>query len=301
MDLKQFQGKLGIPENGGKVLRKSQELQRLSKVHFNASEFGVGEICKAVLCVELACQSLQVLFDRQRAIRCSGLSEKAYMRSSHALQNALGLRKKVDVRELAVQFGCVRLIATVHKTIALYQQRFVAALPESRRSSADFNRPVFTSVAFYLCAKKHKLKVDKPKLMEVCGSSDSEFSHVTASMMDLCFDVLGTTKEKKDPKSVKTNRDLLDALPGKRKSSDDDSDSDDEPLDDEDQVEVPGLKRSKKAPEKESYKEWRDSVIAAREVVRRVVSETGVGSKKPAAKQKQMQLNFQPVIPSPAT
>lgn len=41
MDLKQLQMKLGIPENGGKVLRKSQELQRLSKVHFNSSAFGV--------------------------------------------------------------------------------------------------------------------------------------------------------------------------------------------------------------------------------------------------------------------
>lgn len=35
---------------------------------------------------------LQVDFDRQKAIRISGLSEKAYIRSLTNLQNALGLR-----------------------------------------------------------------------------------------------------------------------------------------------------------------------------------------------------------------
>lgn len=39
-----------------------------------------------------------------------------------------------------------------------FKDRFTAALPASRKTSADFTRPVFTAVAFYLCAKKHKVK-----------------------------------------------------------------------------------------------------------------------------------------------
>lgn len=38
-----------------------------------------------------------------------------------------------------------------------YKERFLASLPASRRANADFARPVFTAVAFYLCAKKHKV------------------------------------------------------------------------------------------------------------------------------------------------
>ena len=38
-----------------------------------------------------------------------------------------------------------------------YKDRFLASLPASRRASADFTRPVFTAVAFYLCAKRHKV------------------------------------------------------------------------------------------------------------------------------------------------
>lgn len=130
-----------------------------------------------------------------------------------------------------------------------YKERFVAALLEFRPSSADFSRPVFTALAFYLCARRNKLKVDRTRLIGICGISDSEFSSVAASMNDLCFDIVGISKEKKDPKSVKNNRDLLDALPCKRRHEDDgESDSCNESIDDEDGLEVPGLKRPKKMP-----------------------------------------------------
>nr|GEU60215.1 origin of replication complex subunit 6 [Tanacetum cinerariifolium] len=101
-----------------------------------------------------------------------------------------------------------------------YRERFTASLPPTRRASADFSRPVFTATGFYLCAKKHKLKVDKSKLIELSGSSEDEFSSVSTSMKDICFDVFGVEKEKKDPKSVKGNRDLLDAIPEKRQDED---------------------------------------------------------------------------------
>ncbi|KAB2096946.1 hypothetical protein ES319_A01G138000v1 [Gossypium barbadense] len=86
------------------------------------------------------------------------------------------------------------------------RDRFLASLPSSRQASADFTRPVFTAVAFYLCAKKHKLKIDKVRLIEVCGTSESELSCVSTSMKDLCHDVFGISSEKKDPKEVKGNR-----------------------------------------------------------------------------------------------
>ncbi|KAG6547321.1 hypothetical protein Mapa_011258 [Marchantia paleacea] len=273
MDMKQLQVKLGLPENL-KLTRKAEELQRLSRVHFNSSAFGVGEVCKAVLCFELACISLQVAFDRQKAIRCSGLSEKAYTRSSNAMQNALNLRKKLDVRELAVQFGCVRLIKLAQDVLALYQSRFVAALPEARRSSADFNRPIFTAVAFYLCVRKNKLKVDKAKLIDLCGTSDSEFSNVSASMLDLCFDTLGTQKEKKSTKDSKASKGLLDAIPGKRKTSGDESESEGEEMDKENIDVVPGLKRSKKSVQDAAYEEWKAALLTARAAVKRSVSGT---------------------------
>ncbi|KAI5061835.1 hypothetical protein GOP47_0022374 [Adiantum capillus-veneris] len=289
MDLTNLEGKLGLAGCPA-AIRKAKELQRLSKLQFDSSAFGLGEVCKAVLCFELACSLLHVDMDRQKAIRISGLSEKAYIRSLTNLQNALGLRPALDVRELAVQFGCVRLVGSVQRVLTEFKQRFVAALPASRKGNADFSRPVFTAVAFYLCAKKHKLKVDKMRLIESCGTSESEFATVSTSMLDLCFDMVGIQKEKKNSKSVKCNRDLLDALPSKRRLEDEHSDSDSDPSD-EDAPEVPGMNLSKKKA-KASYEAWKASVVTARDT-----SKPGPDTNK---RTRQATLNFLKTPSTPA-
>ncbi|CAF2139247.1 unnamed protein product [Brassica napus] len=54
-----------------------------------------------------------------------------------------------------------------------YTERFLASVPASRRANADFTRPVSTS------------------------------------MIDLCYDCVGVSKEKKDAKEVKGNRGMF--------------------------------------------------------------------------------------------
>ncbi|XP_009360345.1 origin of replication complex subunit 6 [Pyrus x bretschneideri] len=254
MDLSDIARKLDLSDSKH-VIRRAAELRRLCDIQFDSSIIGVGEVCKAVICLEIAATRSGLLFDRKKAIMLSGMSEKAYTRSYNSMQNGLGVKNKLDVRELAIQFGCVRIIPFVQKALSLYKTRFLASLPASRRASADFTRPVFIAVAFYLCAKKHKLKVDKLKLIELCGASETEFSSVSTSMKDLCFDVCGTEKEKKDPKDVKGNRELLDVLPEKRKLEDGgySSDEGNEPS---------SYKRHKKM-EKHAYEGWKTSVLTS--------------------------------------
>ncbi|XP_022156643.1 origin of replication complex subunit 6 [Momordica charantia] len=254
MDLSDIARKLELSDSEN-LIRKAGELRRLSDLHLNSSVIGVGEVCKAVICLEIAATRLGILFDRPGAIKLSGMSEKAYTRSFNLLQNGLGFKNRLDIRELAVQFGCVRLVTSVQKGLSLYKDRFVASLPASRRANADFSRSVFTAVAFYLCAKKNKLKVDKVKLIELSGTSESEFSCVATSMKDLCFDVFGIANEKKDPRDANGNRDLLDALPEKRKLEDGGHLSDDD-------EEFPRSKRRKPMAE-HAYNQWKSSVIAS--------------------------------------
>ncbi|KAM0823837.1 hypothetical protein ACQ4PT_070598 [Festuca glaucescens] len=210
MDMSAIAARLGL-SGSRPVVRKAAELRRLCDINFDSSVLGIGEVCKAIICLEIAATKFQVIFDRAEAVRMSGMSDKAYIRSFNALQNGLGVN---------------------------YKERFLAALPPSRRSSTDFGRPVFTAAAFYLCAKRHKLKVDKLKLIDLCGTSSSEFTTVSTSMADLCFDVFGIAKEKKDPTTIKGNRELLDVLPSKRKHEDDSDNSDESSGDDQDELDV---------------------------------------------------------------
>ncbi|KAM5567182.1 origin of replication complex subunit 6 [Rosa sericea] len=254
MDLSDIAKKLDLSDSK-QVVRRAAELRRLCDIQFDSSVIGVGEVCKAVICLEIAATRSGILFDRQKAIKLSGMSEKAYTRSFNSLQNGLGVKNKLDVRELAIQFGCVRIIPFVQKGLSLYKTRFLASLLPSRRAGADFTRPVFVAVAFYFCAKKHKLKVDKIKLIELSGTSEAEFSSVSVSMKDLCFDVYGTEKEKKDPKEVKGNRELLDVLPEKRKVEDGGYSSD--------EGSEPSCYKKRKTMDKQAYEGWKKTVIAS--------------------------------------
>ncbi|KAI9100170.1 hypothetical protein K1719_024388 [Acacia pycnantha] len=192
------------------AVRKALELRRLCYVQFDSSVIGVGEVCKAIICLEIAATWMGILFDRSSAIRLSGMSEKAYIRSYNLMHNSIGVKTKLDVRELAIQFGC-----------------------------------------------KHKLKVDKLKLIEQCGTSESEFSSVSTSMKDLCRDTFGVAKEKKDPREVKTNRDLLDALPEKRRTEDGGYSSDERPN-------LSNYKKHKQM-EKHDYEKCKSSVLASKD------------------------------------
>ncbi|KAL2663392.1 hypothetical protein AAZV13_02G095200 [Glycine max] len=267
MDVSELAKKLGLSDSK-LLVRKAAELRRLCDVQFDSSVIGVGEVAKSLICLEIAATRLGVLFDRSSAVRLSGMSERAYIRSYNSLHNGLGVKMKLDVRELAIQFGCVRIIPFVRDGLKLYKDRFVSSLPASRRASADFTRPVFTAVAFYLCAKKHKLKVDKLKLIELCGTSESEFSS------DLCHDVFGVAKEKKDPKEVQSNRDLLDVLPSKRKAEDGGYSSEDGP-------ELSSYKKAKKM-EKHDYEKWKSSVLSSNKQ----------NKKAPCKRTRQTSLNF---------
>ncbi|KAL5099507.1 hypothetical protein RYX36_003834 [Vicia faba] len=198
MDISEISKKLGLSDSK-LLIRKAAELRRLCDVHFDSSIIGVGEVAKAIICMEIAATRLGVLFDRSSAVKLSGMSERAYIRSYNSLHNGIGVKLKLDVRELAIRFGCVRIIPYVRDGLKHYKDRFLASLLAARRASADFTRLMFMVVAFYLSAKKQK---------------------VSTSMKDLCHDVFGVAKEKKDPTELKTNRDLLDVLPSKRKAED---------------------------------------------------------------------------------
>ncbi|KAL3638523.1 Origin of replication complex subunit 6 [Castilleja foliolosa] len=72
-------------------------------------------------------------------------------------------------------------------------------------------------------------------------------------MMDLCFDVLGISKEKKDPKKIKGNRELLDALPEKMRLEDDSYSSGDE--------DEHSAYKKRKQTEKQDHDEWKIAVM----------------------------------------
>ncbi|GAB2286427.1 Origin of replication complex subunit 6 [Dionaea muscipula] len=98
MDISEITMKLDLVENK-LVVQKVAELRCLCDVKFECSSIGIGEICKAVICLEIAANRFEVIFDRQRAMRLSGMSENAYNRSFNSLQNVLDVKSQLDIRD----------------------------------------------------------------------------------------------------------------------------------------------------------------------------------------------------------
>ncbi|WRX17189.1 Origin recognition complex [Theobroma cacao] len=118
MDLSDIARKLDLSEQK-LLVRKAAELHHLCHVQFDSSIIG-GEVCRAIICLEIAATRFgEVIFDRQKAIKLRGMSEKAYNRSFNSLQNGLNIKTTLDIRELGIQFGCVRLIPFVKKSLSL--------------------------------------------------------------------------------------------------------------------------------------------------------------------------------------
>ena len=81
---------------------------------------------------------------------------------------------------LQVATWCFNVILRVDFIHFSYKERFLAALPPSRRASTDFGRPVFTAAAFYLCAKRHKVLACFSNSVLCCSAMHRRFVFFSA-------------------------------------------------------------------------------------------------------------------------
>ncbi|KAL5198643.1 hypothetical protein ABZP36_002155 [Zizania latifolia] len=78
MDMSAIASRLGL-SGSRHAVRKAAELRRLCDVTLDSvsSVLGIGEVCKATICLEIAASKFQVMFDRAEAVRMTGMSDKA--------------------------------------------------------------------------------------------------------------------------------------------------------------------------------------------------------------------------------
>lgn len=112
------------------------------------------------MCVELACGVVDSgrALSRAEFLRSCCASPRVYQTAFTLLQRTLGAVPRVELRELAVQYGCGKLEPAVRAALAAYRERFLAALPRAQWPAADFSRPAFLAVAFYHVARRQRVK-----------------------------------------------------------------------------------------------------------------------------------------------
>eukprot|EP00696_Hemimastix_kukwesjijk_P010837 gnl/Hemi2/23640_TR7932_c0_g1_i1.p1 gnl/Hemi2/23640_TR7932_c0_g1~~gnl/Hemi2/23640_TR7932_c0_g1_i1.p1 ORF type:complete len:283 (-),score=104.64 gnl/Hemi2/23640_TR7932_c0_g1_i1:288-1136(-) len=249
---------LGVSD---KAKAKAEELLRLSYVKFPT--LVKDEICRTVVCIDLACQTLREPLDDIKAANMSGSSKQKYRSAVDRMSTLLGKRVVVTAQELALQLGCVHIVHLVLKTEQNYKSRLVASMPASRQADVLFDPSLVLCVAFFLVAKKQKLAVDRKRLFQIAGLKvkESEFQEIKNSMEALCSDTVGKKSlATAESSSLLKNRHILDIIDEennrKRKASESGASKDDAP----EALVEPAPKRARLSG---AYEAWKGLVLAA--------------------------------------
>ncbi|CAI5984555.1 unnamed protein product [Closterium sp. NIES-65] len=153
-----------------------------------------GEVAKAVICFDIACHLMgSTAVEARKAAKLSCMSPPAYAQARAAIQNALGVRSQLSLPQLALQFGCMRVLESTQRNLHIFTARFTAALPEARRGGTDFSRPAYMAAALMLTATRNQLKMDADRLLEATRVGKDEFQQVVASMEAHCADLFGSS------------------------------------------------------------------------------------------------------------
>ncbi|XP_071785321.1 origin recognition complex subunit 6-like [Asterias amurensis] len=191
--------KVGISSED--VIRKAHELLRLCEVRSaGGTALCPNSSCKAVMCIELAANSMDQPIDKNSLIRISGVTRKVYTTSYKTLENLLELNQNVSVRDLAVQFGCLPAVTPALEILARYRKDFDCKMSESTKEDVNFNGPLFTTGSLYTACRHLKIKAEKSKYLAVAGVKRSTFDRLCTELTQHAMAVIGdksTSKSKR--------------------------------------------------------------------------------------------------------
>lgn len=142
-------------------------------------------LCEIAVCVDIACKFLNISnFSRELAIKKTAANALDYDKAFNEAVNLLNVTFPIKFDDLCLTFGCSGISTACDKLLELYKQEMVKKYP---KVGANFSKPVFKAVAFFLAAThQFKFKVDKKKLIEETRCSSSTFDDVMESMKNVC-------------------------------------------------------------------------------------------------------------------
>ncbi|KAL6757163.1 hypothetical protein V8C86DRAFT_2630496 [Haematococcus lacustris] len=203
MDVSVVARQVGVKET--EVLSKARELMRLASVRITGG-LGPGEVCKAAVCLELACatSTMGCQPPRDKFVRFGCTTAKTYQAAFNMLQKALEVQPAANLQDLAVKLDATHLLEPVRQLMALYKTRFLNRLAAAGPggASVDFSRPVFVAAAFHIVGRLKKVKIDGRKLCASLAVTPADFRATVAAYEEVCADVV-TPAQKSRPAAGK--------------------------------------------------------------------------------------------------
>ncbi|KAJ8935423.1 hypothetical protein NQ314_012843 [Rhamnusium bicolor] len=133
--------RLGIQDDS--TIRKAKEFLRVFQS--KGSVKTLSDIAKTILCLDLASSYSGICFDKDTALKLSGLKKSAYQNNLHTVEKVLELDKPLTISELCVQFNC-----TVVKDLA---EEILKKYKATDNKIKDLGHPQYVTASVYAACK----------------------------------------------------------------------------------------------------------------------------------------------------
>ncbi|KAK2186460.1 hypothetical protein NP493_199g02037 [Ridgeia piscesae] len=170
---------------------------------------GLSGACKAVLCVELAAEANGQPISKSDAVKASGMNKKMYQSAMQAARCLLDLQSQATIPDLTVQLGCPAVRPLALQILNRYQ----TDRQNESCATTVFSQVLFNTVAVYAACRKHHIKCNKTKMVDIAGSTPAVFNSLLVQM-DKCATAVMSTggKEQRTQKKAHCLMDEIEAL-----------------------------------------------------------------------------------------
>uniref|UniRef100_A0A1I8M4H2 Origin recognition complex subunit 6 n=1 Tax=Musca domestica TaxID=7370 RepID=A0A1I8M4H2_MUSDO len=157
--IEQLVTKMGLIDEPN-ILEKTTELVRLLELRSTNVPLQINEYGKIVLCGDIAATLLGIAFDKEQALKLSGLRKSHYTNHKRMIEKLLDLNKLVGVNDICIQLNLQEVKKKADELLELYRK-----VVASEQNDVDDTHPQYASMAVFMACKLCQKKVSKTKIM----------------------------------------------------------------------------------------------------------------------------------------
>lgn len=130
---------------------------------------GLNDCAKTILCLDIACELFNIVFDTASGVQYSSLRKSNYERNRKMMIKLMNLNKKLDIKDVMLKIGLSN--ANVEKSAKRIFKSY-----EQSAADADLDHPQYVTMSVHQACKLEKVKIPKKNLIPLSNLKNNQWS-----------------------------------------------------------------------------------------------------------------------------